>query len=342
MENKTSLGAAPPILQTVPLDFRWPALSPFLFCVHHVDHYPPANDSLGPDASLAGRDIGQDFAGIDNWRMYHGDTVPGFPGHPHRGFETVTYVRRGLIDHADSKGASARYGRGDVQWLTAGSGVQHAEMFPLLDQEGPNPLELFQIWLNLPAEDKSADAFFEMFWDGDIPRVTAEGVSVTVIAGALEGLTPPQPPPHSWAARPDTDVAIWHIVMDPGSTWTLPPARFEDTGRVLYLFEGEGIEISGQGISARTGAVLDPTRAATLTSTGHTEMLILQGRPIDEPVATHGPFVMNTQDEIVQAFEDYRRTQFGGWPWDRPDPVHGTDPAHFARYPDGTVRRPGL
>ena len=97
--------------------------------------------------------------------MYHGSTVPGFPVHPHRGFETVTFVRQGLIDHADSLGAAARFGRGDVQWLTAGKGIVHAEMFPLLDRDGPNTAELFQIWLNLPAADKMVEPHFTMLWD---------------------------------------------------------------------------------------------------------------------------------------------------------------------------------
>ena len=110
-----------PVLQTVPLGLHWPTIDPFLFCAHHDDAYPAGNDHLGPDASLDGREIGMDFAGKDGWRMYHGDVVPGFPQHPHRGFETVTYVRKGLIDHSDSLGATARFGRGDVQWLTAGS-----------------------------------------------------------------------------------------------------------------------------------------------------------------------------------------------------------------------------
>src|SRR5438552_13802289 len=199
------------ILAVVPLGFQWPTLDPFLFCVHHDDAYPAGNDQLGPAASLAGREIGMDFAGKDGWRMYHGATVPGFPQHPHRGFETVTIVRKGLINHSDSLGAAARFGRGDVQWLTAGSGVVHAEMFPLLDRERPNPLELFQIWLNLPPSHKLVDPYFTMFWGETIPRITSEGSEITVIAGALDGARPPAPPPDSWASNPASDVAIWHV-----------------------------------------------------------------------------------------------------------------------------------
>src|SRR3954469_3268547 len=142
------------VVDVSPLSFPWQPLDPFLACMHHDDAYPAGNEKLGPNASLAGRRIGMDFDGKDGWNMYHGDVVPGFPSHPHRGFETVTIVREGLIDHADSLGAAARFGGGDVQWLTAGGGVVHAEMFPLLRRDAKNPLELFQIWLNLPAADK--------------------------------------------------------------------------------------------------------------------------------------------------------------------------------------------
>src|SRR5688500_9313261 len=134
-----------PILRVFPLGMPWQTFDPFLFCVHHDDAYPAGNEQLGPAASLAGRKLGMDFEGVDGWRMYHGQNVPGFPQHPHRGFETVTVVRRGFIDHADSLGATARYGAGDTQWLTAGAGIVHAEMFPLLERGSPNPLELFQI-----------------------------------------------------------------------------------------------------------------------------------------------------------------------------------------------------
>jgi redox-sensitive bicupin YhaK (pirin superfamily) len=333
------------VLQTVPLDFQWPTLDPFLFCVHHDDAYPPGNEVAGPAVSLEGRDLGQDFEGIDGWRMYHGQEVPGFPGHPHRGFETVTYVRQGLIDHSDSLGAAARFGRGDVQWLTAGEGIVHSEMFPLIDRERPNPLELFQIWLNLPAEDKLVEPHFAMLWDSDVPRlrhVDDDGhvTEVTVIAGQLGDLVPPAPPPHSWAARPDADVAIWHVRIEPGGHWTLPAAAGPDTVRTLYVFEGEGIVVDGTDVGARTGAVVRTDVDAELHSPAGAEVLVLQGRPIGEPVARYGPFVMNQRDEIEQAFVDYRTTQFGGWPWPTQEPVHHGNATRFAQRPDGTLEEP--
>jgi len=333
------------VIQTVELGFQWPTIDPFLFCVHHDDAYPEGNGAAGPKASLAGRDLGQDFAGIDGWRMYHGRTVPGFPSHPHRGFETVTYVRQGLIDHSDSLGAAARFGRGDTQWLTAGRGIVHAEMFPLLDDTAPNPVELFQIWVNLPADDKMAEPHFSMLWDEDTPRLrhTDEDghlTEVTVIAGRLGDLTPPPPPPSSWAARPEADVAIWHLRMEPDARWLMPAAAGEETVRTLYVFEGDGLRIDGHEVGPRTGSVIRPERAVELESAGGAEVLLLQGRPVAEPVARYGPFVMNREDEIEQAFADYRETGFGGWPWPQDDPVHGRDPHRFAVRPDGTREQP--
>ena len=324
-----------PILQQVELGSQWPAADPFLFCVHHDDAYPAANEQLGPDASLAGRDIGQDFSRQDGWSMYHGDVVPGFPGHPHRGFETVTIVRKGLIDHSDSLGAQARFGHGDVQWLTAGNGIVHSEMFPLLERDAPNPVELFQIWVNLPAVDKRVDPYFTMFWADDIPRVTADGAEITVIAGELDGCTPSAPPPNSWASRPESDLAIWLLRVEPGATWTLPRAHSAETVRVLYFFEGETMHVAGTFVGVNTGLVLQPDVDVELVAGNEAvECLLLQARPIGEPVAQYGPFVMNTEAEIREAFTDYQRTQFGGWPWPDDGPTHGTDPARFARVPE--------
>ena len=158
------------VLETVPLGFPWQTIDPFLFCVHHDDAYPEGNENFGPRASLQGRNLGNDFVVKDGFRMYHGEIVPGFPQHPHRGFETVTLARRGFIDHSDSLGAAARFGKGDAQWLTAGGGIVHSEMFPLLERDAPNPVELFQIWLNLPGEDKLAPPHFSMLWEPEIPR----------------------------------------------------------------------------------------------------------------------------------------------------------------------------
>jgi quercetin 2,3-dioxygenase len=335
------------VLQTVPLGFQWPTVDPFLFCVHHLDHYPAGDHRLGPVADLAGRQIGQDFEGIDGWRMYHGQVVPGFPSHPHRGFETLTYVRRGLVDHADSLGAAARYGRGDAQWMTAGSGIVHAEMFPLLNRDGDNTLELFQIWINLPAVDKMVEPHFSMLWDHEIPRLTLSpqgpdgpSVQVTVIAGRLAGADqPPSPPPHSWAARTEADVAVWHITMDAGTQWTMPAAQSPETVRVLYVFEGEGLRIDDTEVGASTGVVVTTDSDTELQATGPVEILVLQGRPIAEPVARYGPFVMNTEAEIRQAFTDYQRSGFGGWPWPVDDPTHGVDPVRFARHADGRVEQ---
>ena len=328
-----------PILSVAPLSFPWQTEDPFLICVHHVDLYPRGNDRLGPAASLEGRDIGQDFAGKDGWRMYHGDVVPGFPQHPHRGFETVTFVREGFIDHSDSLGATARFGRGDVQWLTAGAGIVHSEMFPLLQPEAGNRLELFQIWVNLPAKSKFAAPYFTMFWDKDVPRLRpAEGVEVTVIAGTLDGAQPPAPPPDSWAANPDADLAIWAIRLEQGAAWTLPPAQGQRTARTLYFFVGGTLEIEGRTLTKHSAIEVDAGRPVTLRAPdGQVEVLLMQGRPIGEPVAQYGPFVMNTRAELEQAFQDYRRTQFGGWPFRSNEPVHPRERGRFARHADGRV-----
>jgi redox-sensitive bicupin YhaK (pirin superfamily) len=327
-----------------PIGFPWEASDPFLFCVHHDDKYPAGNEQMGPVGSLAGRRIGQDFEGKDGWRMYHGDVVPGFPQHPHRGFETVTLVRRGLIDHSDSLGATARFGHGDAQWLTAGKGIVHSEMFPLVDRNGPNPAELFQIWLNLPRADKLAEPHFSMLWAHTIPRVVATDAAgrtteVTLVAGQLGEVKAPPPPPKSWASRPDSDVAIWTIKMAPNATWTLPRAR-RGTTRTLYVFRGSALRIDDKATARDHAVELHPEADVPIQNGGdEAEMLLLQGRPIGEPVVQYGPFVMNTSEEIQQAFADYRRTQFGGWPWPADGPVHARDESRFARHADGRVER---
>lgn len=225
-----------PTLAIQPLGFPWPTIDPFLFCVHHNDAYPRGNAAMGPDASLAGRDMGQDFSRKDGWSMYHGLTVPGFPAHPHRGFETVTITRRGVIDHSDSAGATARYGEGDVQWLTAGHGIVHCEMFPLRQQNADNPLELFQIWLNLPARNKMVVPHFTMLWHEDIARqrsTDAQGrtTEVACVAGSLgeaRGLPPPAAAPDACCISLSVEHSPWpgSLCHHPAPSNSMPRRRW--------------------------------------------------------------------------------------------------------------------
>ncbi len=329
-----------PIKSIRPLGFPWETLDPFLFCVYHKDDYPKGNTDMGPDASLAGRSLGNDFTIKDGWRMYHGQKVPGFPQHPHRGFETITIVPQGLVDHSDSLGAAGRFGNGDVQWMTAGKGVLHSEMFPLLSQEEENPLLLFQIWLNLPAKSKFVDPHFAMLWGDTIPtyeHLDASGkrTAVKVIAGKIDEVKAPSPAPNSWAADPAHEVGIWNIIMEPGAQWNLPKAS-PDVNRKVYFYQGEQIQMADESIGLQQGVDLVPDAEVTLkngTTEGH--LLLLQGNPIGEPVAQYGPFVMNTQQEIQEAFADYQRTEFGGWPWPEHDHVHPRETGRFAKHADG-------
>ncbi|MFA0963719.1 pirin family protein [Roseivirga sp. BDSF3-8] len=323
-----------------PLQMPWATRDPFLFCVHHLDRYPKGNQNLGPSVSLSGRATGSDFSGKDGFSMYHGQNIPGFPAHPHSGFETVTIGKQGFVDHSDSLGAAGRFGRGDVQWMTAGKGVQHCEMFPLLNQEEPNTLEIFQIWLNLPKASKKVEPHFAMLWQDTIPTYTykdEEGHTtyVDIVAGEIEGMKAPAPAPSSWAADPGNEVCIWTIKMEPGARWTLPVAQGE-VNRNIYLYEGNTVRANETNIPLNHTAELDAVEQVTLINEDHTAyLLLLQGRPINEPVAQYGPFVMNSQEEIRQLMHEYGRTEFGGWPWPSAENVHHADKPRFAKYADG-------
>lgn len=331
-----------PIKSIKPLGFQWETQDPFLFCVHHEDFFPKGNDEMGPDPEfLKGRHMGDDFIIKDGFRMYHGKKVPGFPGHPHRGFETVTVVRKGIVDHADSLGAAGRYGNGDVQWMTAGKGVQHSEMFPLIKKDEDNTMELFQIWLNLPKANKMVEPHFKMLWRESIPNdestdENGKKTIVEVIAGKLNDKTAQTPPPNSWAADESHEVAIWNIKMEAGANWKLPAAS-KGINRTLYFYEGDTLTLNDQSISGYKMVEVIADQEIEITSGEEAaSILVLQGKPIGETVMQYGPFVMNTKEEIKQAFDDYHATQFGGWPWPRYDQVHDREKTRFARHADGT------
>lgn len=319
------------------LGFPWQTEDPFLFCVYHLDQYPEGNEDMTPAASLEGRNLGNDFVTKDGWRMYHGRNIPGFPAHPHRGFETITIVNKGFCDHSDSLGAAGRFGEGDVQWMTAGRGVQHSEMFPLLNTDKGNPLELFQIWLNLPQKNKLVDPHFKMLWHEDIPIVEIGNAKVKIITGNFKETMAPDPAPNSWAADAESQVAIWNIHIDADTSVTLPKA---DVGvnRTLYFYEGDQIIIGENTITPNHGMLLDAGEETVVRAGSESaHLLMLQGRPINEPVAQHGPFVMNTDEEIESAMQEYRLTQFGGWPWQHADNVHDKEKGRFAKFPNGKL-----
>lgn len=342
MENSNNKSAVGTIK---PLGFQWETADPFLFCVHHEDAFPKGNKDMGPAVPLTGRPLGNDFIIKDGFRMYHGKKVPGFPGHPHRGFETITVVRKGLVDHADSVGAAGRYGNGDVQWMTAGKGVQHSEMFPCLHEDRENHLELFQIWLNLPRKSKMVEPHFKMFWKenlGKFQSTDAKGkkTEVEVIAGKLGQVQAPAPPPNSWAADPKNEVAVWNIRLEAGAEWMLPPAS-AGINRTLYFYQGESIEVAGVKVPRYHSVEVQANQNLRIQNGNHvSKILLLQGRPINEPVIQYGPFVMNSKEEIQQAFNDFHRTQFGGWPWPKYDQVHDRKEGRFALHADGKKEYP--
>jgi quercetin 2,3-dioxygenase len=316
------------------MGFPYETLDPFLFCVWHRDKYPAGNGNMRVPGNMGN---GMDFDWRKDYRMYHGtDGLPGFPQHPHRGFETLTATLQGCVDHTDSLGNAGRYGGGDLQWMTAGSGVVHGENFPLIHDDKPNTMELFQIWLNLPAKSKMCDPAFVMHWRENIALAESDDKKTKAIvwAGSLLGVQGQQPPPSSYAGEEGADVAVWHLSMEPGAEFELPAAEGGSaTNRALYFYEGAKLEVEGQKIDVQHRVVVDAGSAAKLRvpdgAGEKTHILILQGRPIGEPVAQRGPFVMNTQQEIMQTIMDYQRTQFGGWPWENDAVAFPKDKGRF-------------
>jgi redox-sensitive bicupin YhaK (pirin superfamily) len=332
-------------ITTLPNNGPWPTMDPFLFCVHHNDKYPPASKNFIPKSDMVGRNIGNDFSNINGWNMYHGETVPGFPRHPHRGFETLTIVEKGYIDHSDSLGAKARYGEGDSQWLTAGNGINHSEMFPLFNQKEGNELDFFQIWINLPSKSKRVNPNFLMFWKNKIPKIELKdangiGSTVEIISGDFGGVKAPEAPPNSWASNPDNHVAVWVIYLKNKGQIRLPKCD-KNINRCLYLMKDTKITLNDKLLDGNKMVELYPDKSIRLENNStDTKILLLQGRPINEPVAKYGPFVMNTRQEIEQAFHDYNSNGFGGWKWEKSDPTHGSFNGKFARLPDGKFDNP--
>lgn len=333
-----------PILECIELTQPWQGVDPFLVCAHHIEHYPAGDDAYAVPQSLrVGHPAGRDYANPDGYSLYAGaDGMPGFPNHPHRGMETVSILQKGYVDHADSLGNSGRYGPGDVQWMTAGEGIQHAEIFPLLYQEQPNEFELFQVWLNMPGRKKLVHPEYKMLWKEQIPQYTHAGAEVKIIAGhyrpqehedgaVIKALSPTE---NTWAADPHSELAIWMITLAPGARLVLPAAQLTQTQRTLFVYEGGSLQVDGQpvGGNRRVRVVAQTRLPLNNPGSGLVRMMLMQGVPLNEPVVRSTVYVTNTIEELQQAKRDFQRTQFGGWPWDSRQPMHGPGFERFARY----------
>ena len=319
--------SADSIYAITPIQFRLDLKDPFIFCAHHIDHYPKANAEMGPATPALNKE----------YNMYYGEVVPGFPEHPHTGFETITLVERGTVDHFDSLGNAGRYAAGDVQWLTTGNGVEHCEMFPLIDQEHDNPLELFQIWFNSSPEQKKQPADYKMLWREQIPHVISNDgqVDLRIISGSYANTAALDRPPHSWAAAAENRVNIYLITLAAGAEVTIPATTATST-RFCYFYQGSQLTVSRETIAMKHLVELQPDVEIQLQA-GDQEarILWLEGEPIGAPVAMRGPFVLNSDEELNAAFRRYRETQFGGWPWPSPAPVFEREQVRFATYNGG-------
>ena len=243
------------------------------------------------------------FLMLDEFRSDDaGDYIAGFPDHPHRGFETVTYMLAGRMRHADNHGHSGLMEAGSVQWMTAGRGIIHSEM----PEQQDGLMAGFQLWINLPARLKMTAPHYQEFPSGAIPQLApAAGVNVKLIAGELAGQAGPV---HGIATQP----LYWDIGLAAGTAWQVPvPATHQ---AFIYVFEGDvlaGPEASRHAIQRGQMAVLGEGDTLELTGgSAGARLLLVAGLPLREPVARYGPFVMNTAEEIHRAFEDYRNGRF--------------------------------
>ena len=228
----------------------------------------------------------------------------GVGQHPHRGFETVTIVYKGEVEHRDSTGAGGIIGPGDVQWMTAASGILHEEFHSEAFAQRGGTLEMVQLWVNLPATDKMAEPGYQTILDGDIPTLALkDGTgSLRLIAGEFDGRTGP--------ARTFTPIDVWDLRLTAGKAVTLDLHEGRNTALVVLrgTVQVNGLELVREGQLALFERVGDQL---ALEASSDAVVLLLSGEPIDEPIVGHGPFVMNSEAEIHQAFADFQSGRFG-------------------------------
>lgn len=283
------------------------ARDPFLMIGYHDDVLPPASKL---------------------------SETPGFPRHPHAGFETITITIDAMVDHADSLGGSGRYGNGDVQFMYAGRGVEHSEMAGLISYDGKNGGALFQLWLN--AAEKRLQPNTSMLWSEDIPTEKLQG-------GTLKTIAPTSRHPEgSWAFGGDNVRVLLVTLERPGASCSLDGKH----QLCAYVFKGSAT-LNGQRVPAGHSAIFEEGQTSCLVETSSSaEILVIDARPIRQPVYSRGPFISDTQAGLDQCFADYRRklssssstgtSSSNSWTWASEGPTHGTSPRF---YDDGKGHR---
>ncbi|MFQ3787200.1 pirin family protein [Halomonas sp. A29] len=228
----------------------------------------------------------------------------GVGAHPHRGFETVTLVYRGELEHRDSTGSGGHIGQGDVQWMTAGAGIVHEEFHSRAFTEQGGTLEMVQLWVNLPARHKSTPAAYQTLLDADIPRVALPGRAgeLRVIAGEYQG--------HAGPAHTFSPINVWDLQLKAGAETTLRVPEGHTT--LLVVLEGT-VQVNGDALVRDASLVCFERKGEEirLEANNDARLLLLGGEPIEEPVVGQGPFVMNSVDELHQAFTDFQAGKFG-------------------------------
>lgn len=320
---------------------RIPIQDPYLIVGHHVDHYPEGDGEMGPKQHPVNWNVGNDFRSERGWNMYHGTKVPGFPAHPHKGFETITYARQGFIDHFDSDGNFGRYGNGDIQWMVSGKGFQHAEMFPLLNEDKGNDFEIVQIWLNLPKNMKLVDPSYKMHWRESLPVVPLSTTNpdhnyIKVLVGNYDGHQAPRPVSTSYAFNEEHHINIWDVKLEKDSIFKIPVFP-KDVKVQVYVMSGE-LDAYNNTIKEQNLFVYQSDEEVELKALKDTEFMIFIGKEINEEVYAYGPFVMSTREEIIEAYKEYEATQFGGWPWDTSAPTIDKHEGRFSMTEKGKVR----
>ena len=248
-------------------------LDPFLFLNHHGPQvYPPRNRGLP------------------------------FGPHPHRGFETVTFILAGSLAHRDSGGHESVIREGGIQWMTAGRGLVHAELSPQAFKDRGGPLEILQLWINLPARLKMTEPAYVGLEASEIPAISASHgkASVHLVSGEFDGAAGP--------VRPLTDIALMWVSLRPGAALDLPAPP----GKTVFLYVVRGtVAIAGAEVPAHNLVEMGDGDAVRIAADGDAILLYGHGTPHREPIVAHGPFVMNSREEIVQAVEDYQHGRLG-------------------------------